>query len=638
MLTIIPRKYPHHTFMNLLEAKKNFFWILLPEHLSQLTCFHSKSLRGHLPTCFAPKNAGFERLRKHPFSLWCGHPQHVQNHNHVLSFSPLSSTNPNELCGQPVNFDKNNPLRPEVFPFIHMPTTTTPSFLKKLVFILVCGKAFFGWAQPDVKGCMWKQFLHENGSVASEGCYVAGVPTGVWTSYSDRGDKLSEGERRNNEPHGIWHFYQDGALQETATFEEGMRDGVQTLWKDGSLTDSVFWENGVKSGLAKSFRSDGSLSLELPYESNQREGKAILYNLSEEPNGYRWYKNNRLVASESFNRFDQNGLKTGPWKVFHPSGRVVESGFYLDDLRHGVFQFFDARGSVVRVVEFRHGLEVLQAENRAPVVELQEILREDGTLSETITYVDGVKQGVSRRFDSSGDVVGGSVFEQDVLVAEGITRKDGRKNGPWKDYWPNGTLRAEGMYVEDEREGDWVFYRESGEKEQQGSYMNGAVHGLWTWWYAGGDIHRKERYTRGELNGEFLELDTAGEALVQGQYEDGQREGPWRIHIHDHLEEGNYLLGQKDGQWTHTYGDGKRQFQGEFSFGQPVGKHRTWHPNGVIETEGKYESGAKHKKWRLHDDQGSLMHEYIYRYGKLRKVDGSKVDKRRDGKLRATER
>ena len=65
----------------------------------------------------------------------------------------------------------------------------------------------------------------------------------------------------------------------------------------------------MKSGLAKSFRSDGSLSLELPYESNQREGKAILYNLYEEPNGYRWYKNNSLVASESFNRFDQNGLK-----------------------------------------------------------------------------------------------------------------------------------------------------------------------------------------------------------------------------------------------------------------------------------------------------------------------------------------
>ena len=82
------------------------------------------------------------------------------------------------------------------------------------------------------------------------------------------------------------------------------------------------------------------------------------------------------------------------------------------------------------------------------------------------------------------------------------------------------------------------------------------------------------------------------------------------------------------------YGDGQRQFEGTFSFGQPTGKHRFWHPNGILEEEGKYESGAKHKKWRLYDDQGSILHEYIYRYGKLRKVDGSKVDKRRDGKLK----
>lgn len=452
-------------------------------------------------------------------------------------------------------------------------------------------------------------------------------------SYSDRGVKLSEGERKNNEPHGEWRFFQNGVLRETATFDLGRRQGPQTLWEEGVLTDSVMWVSDVKEGVAKSFRPDGTLSLILPYEKNQREGKATLYNLDEEPHGYRWYKSDRLIASESFNRFDEQGRKTGPWKTFHISGRVVETGFYLDDLRHGMFQYFDARGSVIRVVEFRHGVEVVPEANHAPVVELLSIKREDGSLAETITYVDGVKQGVARVFGESGEVVGGSVFDQDVLVAEGITQLDGIRHGPWKEYWPNGQLRAEGAYWEDERDGPWMFYRESGEMEQQGLYARGVLHGLWTWWYPGGKLHRKERYSNGELSGEFLELDTLGDALVQGQYEEGLREGSWRIHIHDHVEEGTYLLGQKDGEWTHTYGDGKRQFQGEFSFGQPSGKHKTWHPNGVLETEGVYESGAKHKKWRLYDDQGSLMHEYIYRYGKLRKVDGSKVDKRRDGKL-----
>ena len=484
-----------------------------------------------------------------------------------------------------------------------------------------------------MEGCEWKQFKHANGAVASEGCLVNGIPTGIWTSYSDRGVKLSEGERKNEEPHGVWRFYENGALAETCEFQEGLRQGIQTLWNEGVLSDSILWVGGKRDGVAKSFRPDGTLAQEMPYEKDKREGKAVQFDSNEEPHGYRWYKNDRLVASETFNRRDDQNRKTGPWKVFHASGRVLETGFYMEDLRHGVFQFFDARGSVIKVVEYRWGKEVVQEVSRNPVIELQQILREDGTLAETVTYVDGVKQGVARQFDSEGKVVGGSLFENDNLVAEGITEMDGKRNGPWKEYWPNGTLRAEGFYLDDRRDGEWWFYRESGEKEQHGRYLDGEVHGLWTWWYPGGDVHRKERYQRGELNGEFLELDTAGQTLVEGQYEDGLRQGPWRVHVHDHLEVGPYLLGQKEGLWTHTYGDGKRQFQGEFSFGQPIGKHKSWHPNGVLEEEGKYESGAKHKKWRLYNDQGSLLHEYIYRYGKLRKVDGSKVDKRRDGKL-----
>ena len=49
--------------------------------------------------------------------------------------------------------------------------------------------------------------------------------------------------------------------------------------------------------------------------------------------------------------------------------------------------------------------------------------------------------------------------------------------------------------------------------------------------------------------------------------------------------------GQERRLWRHVYGDGQRQFEGTFSFGQPTGKHRSWHPNGILEEEGKYERG-----------------------------------------------
>ena len=133
------------------------------------------------------------------------------------------------------------------------------------------------------------------------------------------------------------------------------------------------------------------------------------------------------------------------------------------------------------------------------------------------------------------------------------------------------------------------------------------------------------------MDGEFIELDPEGQTIVEGAYEDDLRMGFWTIEVNGYIEKGEFLLGEKDGEWIHQYPDGTTQFKGEYSFGQPVGRHRSWHPNGAVKWDGSYENGTRHKKWRLYDEEGFLQHEYLYKYGKLRKVDGSKVDKRRDG-------
>ena len=139
------------------------------------------------------------------------------------------------------------------------------------------------WAQE----CDWVQFKHEDGAVASEGCFENGVPVGVWKSYDDRGMLLSEGERQNNQPQGLWKFYNQGLLRETAEFVNGQKEGVQTIWVEGLLSDSVRWTAGQREGESMTFRPDGSLKMRVPYEKDKREGKATLFNAQNEPHGYR---------------------------------------------------------------------------------------------------------------------------------------------------------------------------------------------------------------------------------------------------------------------------------------------------------------------------------------------------------------
>ena len=131
----------------------------------------------------------------------------------------------------------------------------------------------------------------------------------------------------------------------------------------------------------------------------------------------------------------------------------------------------------MRVERYDMGELLVNEMDKEEQPELREVRRSDGSLESTTMYIRGVKQGVSRTFNDQGEVVAGAIFEQDELVAEGITLKDGTKEGPWREFWPNGQIRAEGMYESGLREGKWTFYRIAGEKEQEGKYRQGRFTG-----------------------------------------------------------------------------------------------------------------------------------------------------------------
>ena len=273
-------------------------------------------------TRFTPK---IPRSSQRPTSTFHPHSrvaQPVDRGGCLLSINVVISTSKLWSCARLVHNSICQGLGRSVFPLVHKPTTIILSSFKKLIFIVSCGQPCWMVSQAEVPDCLWTKFEHANGALASEGCMVDGVPVGVWKSYSDLGELISEGARANNLPEGRWWFYDQGVVREEVHYRQGVKHGIQVLHQDGVLTDSVVWSQGQKEGNAKSFRADGTLRLTTPYQRNVREGKSVQFNLNEVPHGFRWYKNDRLVASEVFNRRDEEGLKSGEWKVFHTSGRV----------------------------------------------------------------------------------------------------------------------------------------------------------------------------------------------------------------------------------------------------------------------------------------------------------------------------
>ena len=89
-------------------------------------------------------------------------------------------------------------------------------------------------------------------------------------------------------------------------------------------------------------------------------------------------------------------------------------------------------------------------------------------LSEEVTMDDLVETN-GLVYKKSTDVP----FTGKVTGQEQGTFKNGKKEGPWVDYWSSGRLREKGDYKNGKREGPWVTYLHNGQLVDEGTYKNG---------------------------------------------------------------------------------------------------------------------------------------------------------------------
>ena len=81
-------------------------------------------------------------------------------------------------------------------------------------------------------------------------------------------------------------------------------------------------------------------------------------------------------------------------------------------------------------------------------------------------------------------------FSGKVTGIEQGTFKNGKKEGPWVNYWDNGQLRLKGDYRDRGREGPWVSYWENGQLEMKGDYKNGKTEGPWVGYNEDGTVNK----------------------------------------------------------------------------------------------------------------------------------------------------
>jgi uncharacterized protein len=479
----------------------------------------------------------------------------------------------------------------------------------------------------------YQKFYYTNGKISSEGTMRNGQPDGYWKSYFENGKIKSEGNRKNYELDSLWKFYnEEGKLILDVNYKSGKKSGIKTTYLDLETIRENF-VNDVKEGYTRYYYDDGKLKMEVPFLKGLEQGLAKEYSKQGDIITLIEYKRGFVVDRMKINRRDANNLKQGKWFVFYDNGNVKQEGTYRDDKKDGYFKEFAENGDLISVTKYVNGEKQPDAQEIAKL-DVQNEYWPNGKIRNSGTYRNGVAEGVYREYDTTGRIVKSMIYSAGNIAGEGIVKEDGVKDGPWKEYYADGKLKAEGNYKDDKRVGEWKFYYPDGKVEEIGKFSSaGKMTGVWKWYFASGQLLIEEEYVNGLKDGTHTEYDEEGKVVEEGDYVKGEEDGRWFTIAGDYLERGTYRDGLRTGKWVSYYLvkkenngiDSTLRYTGSFIDDNPDGKHTFYWENGKIKEEGQYINGKKEGDWILYNSDGTPYIVINYRNGTEVRYDGVRI-------------
>jgi antitoxin component YwqK of YwqJK toxin-antitoxin module len=472
------------------------------------------------------------------------------------------------------------------------------------------------------------KFYHSNGKVSSEGLLQAGKPNGYWKTFYPNGTIKSEGNRLNFELDSVWKFYTEkGTLISEFNYSKGKKNGYKRTFDTDSnrLLVEEHFVNDLKQGFSFYYKNNFKFK-QVPFIDGKESGLGKEFNKDGIIITLTTYKNGFVSREEKINRTDRLGKKNGLHKTFFEgTDREKIVCTYSDDKLDGYLKEFNLKGDLIRTEKWVNG--VLQ-KNAKELVKLdsKKEFYENGKLKLSGTLKQGVLEGVMRFYDSSGVVTGSKLYNAGVVVAEGIYDERGLQQGPWKEFYATGELKAEGLYEMGKKIGLWKYFHVNGKPEQTGKYFKGKPDGTWKWFYESGNILREETFEKGIPVEELREFSDSGKVIIKGSFLDGEPDGFWFLEDNDFKEEGIFKAGVKYDEWKCYYlSTGKLQHKGKYVDGQENGKHIFYYDNGRICDEGDFIMGQRDGKWKHFDIEGNLLSVMEYKNGEDFKVDGMNI-------------
>lgn len=348
----------------------------------------------------------------------------------------------------------------------------------------------------------------------------------------------------------------------------------------------------------------------------------------------KFYYPNGVLSSEGFFR---NGKPDGFWKTFYVNGVLKSEGLWRNYALDSTWTFYDNVGNITSVINYYSGKKSGYyytykmhngSGNNKPVLISKELYLNDrhedygyyytldGTIEKITHYLNGKKDGVEKEFSSDSVVTTLREYSNGRLIYyEEINRKDslGTPYGIWKNFFENGRIKDEMVFVNGQLNGYVKKYNEKGA-------LISAI------------LYRNDSIVRDSISNDELVLRELVDS-IRGITERGTFLGKLRVGNHFFLSGDKFdsclvynsigvlqaegpvdAEGYKKGSWSEFY-DASRavKAKGDYALSQRVGSWKYFYRNGHIEQKGTFVKGKISGSWEWFYPDGSVkkFEEYI---------------------------
>jgi len=367
------------------------------------------------------------------------------------------------------------------------------------------------------------------------------------------------------------------------------------------------------------------------------------------PDGYNvFYHPNGKISSEGTMR---NGRPDGYWKTYHENGVLKSEGNRVEYELDSLWKFYDESGNVILEINYKRGkkdgIRKTYREHEIIVERfvndkkegLTEYYYPDGPLMRTIPFENGLEQGNGFEFDKKGNIITLTEYRRGYIInRESINRFDrnGLKQGRWKYFYDDGSLRMEGSFRNGKREGFFKTYDQHGNLIDIKKYVDDeevidapeiSALQVITEYYETGVVSRITTLRNGIPEGvsrEYNEDGTVAQAIVYAagsiigkgiMNEEGKREGAWEeYYVNGNIRaRGSYINDFKIGEWVYYHENGQLEQKGDYDEnGKPIGKWVWYYDNGNLWREEFFINGLRDGLVTEFDPSGNIISEGEY--------------------------